>query len=229
MQSVLHSNWFKQSKSLDLNTDWELTVNVKQFFHFICSYLPTQQSTKPPSCTTAFTGGISVGNKAQAHSPSQSQAQNFPNWSHVQPSKPVHSGYVQPQYNQQSSQPYYQSEPAYAVNQNQNQNQYQPQVRSHLTFVRFCSSTVGISIKSREFSKCFFLSMGHTAIACHFTGKVFNTKTYKWRTQTKIDVQRKWAKMHEPLVKFAKISPLWHWKMIANNRCIGYCRAITMT
>ncbi|XP_031620161.1 putative mediator of RNA polymerase II transcription subunit 26 isoform X3 [Contarinia nasturtii] len=86
------------------------------------SYLQTQQNIKPPSCTAAFTGGISVGNKAQSQA--QSQA---PNWSHVQPSRPVHSGYVQPQYNQQqSSQPsFHQSELStpYAVKQ----NQYQPQ------------------------------------------------------------------------------------------------------
>ncbi|XP_055315458.1 putative mediator of RNA polymerase II transcription subunit 26 isoform X2 [Sitodiplosis mosellana] len=85
------------------------------------SYLPTQQqSNKPPSCTAAFTGGISVGNKAQA------QAKNQGNWSHVQPSRPVHVGYVQPQYNKQS-QPPFQNEPAYAVNQ----NQYQPQQPYH--------------------------------------------------------------------------------------------------
>lgn len=97
-------------------------------FPSVVPYLQSQPNTKPPSCTAAFTGGISVGNKV--HSQTQSQAANNPpNWSHVQPSRPVHSGYVQPQphYNQQqSSQPsFHQSESStpYAVNQ----NQYQPQ------------------------------------------------------------------------------------------------------
>jgi len=85
------------------------------------SYLPAQQSGKPPSCTAAFTGGISVGNKAAT------KAQNTSNWSHVQPSKPAHSGYVQPQYQQQSTQPYYESEPAYTVNQYQPQQSYYQQ------------------------------------------------------------------------------------------------------
>lgn len=132
--------------------------------------MPAQQNSKPASCTAAFTGGVFVGNKHQA----QAQSQHPPNWSHVQPPKPVHSGYVQPQYNQQSSQPYYQSEPAYAVNQ----NQYQPQqVRlcfsnsvflscSSFFFVLcptlYCSpfSLHGISIKSRKFLKCFFFRWG---------------------------------------------------------------------
>lgn len=86
------------------------------------SYLQSQQQTiKQPSCTTAFTGGISVGNKAQ------SQAANNPsNWSHVQSSRPVHSGYVQPQYSQQP--PFHnpnESTSPYAVNQNQYQHQQQ--------------------------------------------------------------------------------------------------------
>lgn len=120
--------------------------------------MPTQQNTKPTSCTAAFTGGVSVGKIPQADVKSAHPT----NWSHVQPSKPVHSGYVQPQYNQQSSQPYYQSEPAYAVNQ----NQYQPQqVRSCFSlclsltlFISVCASfrrypLHGISIKRREFLK----------------------------------------------------------------------------
>lgn len=91
------------------------------------SHMPAQHSAKPPSCTAAFTGGISTGNKASA------KAQNPPNWSHVQPANPVHSGYVQPQYQQQQQQkqqqqpPYYQSGPAYTLNQ----NQYQPQQTYH--------------------------------------------------------------------------------------------------
>lgn len=83
-----------------------------------------QTYTKPPSCTAAFSGGISIK--------PQTVAQNNRNWSHVQPSKPVQSGFIQNQfnqnpynqspYNQQYSQPTYQYEPSsYAV------NQYQPQ------------------------------------------------------------------------------------------------------
>lgn len=93
----------------------------------ICSYLSAQHSAKPPSCTAAFAGGISIANKPPTP-PVQSQGQhsNSSNWSHVQPSRPVQSGYVQPpQYNQQSMYPpsSYSSEPANVVNQ----NQFQPQ------------------------------------------------------------------------------------------------------
>lgn len=131
----------------------ELNVKIKcmVIFNSNCSYLTSpQQNVKPPSCTAAFTGGISIGNKAQ------DQAKNQGNWSHVQPPRPVHSGYVQPQYNQQS-QPPFQNEPAYAVNQ----NQYQPQqVQSSFIYFFFfwlcflflphSLHTAGISIKSKR-------------------------------------------------------------------------------
>lgn len=101
--------------------------NIRHFFlpPPICSYLPAPPSAKPPSCTAAFTGGISIANKPPTP-PAQSHGQhNTSNWSHVQPARPVHSGYVHPQYNQQSmySPSSYSSESANVVNQ----NQFQPQ------------------------------------------------------------------------------------------------------
>lgn len=103
------------------------TVLSFRTYMIICSYLPTQQGAKPPSCTAAFAGGISIANKPPTP-PVQSQGQhsNSSNWSHVQPARPVHSGYIQqPQYNQQSMYPpsSYSSESANVVNQ----NQFQPQ------------------------------------------------------------------------------------------------------
>lgn len=115
------------------------------------SYLPPPPTNpvNKASCTTAFAGGLAVGNKpfnrpqysnqqpAQVYSnkspsPSPRYLQQPPNpvqspepvpgrWGPVKAATPVHSGYVQPQYNQRESYP----NPSSA-----NVNQYQQQVQS---------------------------------------------------------------------------------------------------
>lgn len=83
------------------------------------SYLQSPPPAKPSSCTAAFAGGISVGQKKPCAPDNR--------WSHVTPAQPVRSGYVQQtQYNQSPSTQYHQSQP-YDHNQYQYQSQPQPQ------------------------------------------------------------------------------------------------------
>lgn len=109
------------------------------------SYLQSPPPAKPPSCTAAFAGGVSVKNKPVA--PDN-------RWSHVQPAKPVQSGYIQSQFNQQPASQYqqpsqYQSESAYA-------NQYHPQQQVSLS-VTFPSpnSTNNLKIEKKRSSSCY--------------------------------------------------------------------------
>lgn len=110
----------------------------------------SQERGKSPSCTTAFSGGISVGAKPPVANPYSNPLDNFEvsvpphgrganarGWSHVNKPTPVQSGYVQPQYNQRplQQQQYVQSNPdkqSVLVT-----NTYTYQVRTH-----FCSFTL---------------------------------------------------------------------------------------
>lgn len=153
---------------------------------------PIQPSTKPPSCTAAFAGGVSVPQPAP----------NTHNWSHVHPAQPVQSGYVQNQYNPNpyNQQPFdqsayhqqppylkstYQNEPSYGV------NKYQPQqvnVLPHTSTFRVSREFAPV-LSPRTISQCIQSSLPCRA---HFRQPMWhNSSPSRYRTRRSVREREK--------------------------------------